>query len=455
MSQAVISYSKLEDAASEADKVATRLDTYSDEIYSKIYSKLTSYSGTWVEGLSDAKSNAIAKRNELAEKADHYRSYADDLRQLENTCQQVDNAVKQNISQLSSSFQTQNNISVGVLDYVGMYISNALNDSAVGRWINQGLDAVGESFSELGDSIKNWYNFGGGEQLVDLVGTAILGVALCVFTVLAITASAPFVVIAAAVVSAAILLVNTCVDIAGEVVAYMQVSNGDPVAAYRSEAIDSAQDLLRESDSSAAHIFATILDVTSFVCGAITMVYGVSNLIKSGYKWATATTGDVTGVSYGEMLKTIGTKVKTSFTTTVTDIKVAFSVGDWAFFKTGAIDFGKDFLTVLKTTFWNFNANTGNADLDAALYVKSGKALTGLFQDLFTGDGSGLFFTFLGTIPLVNVPTTSTTNPKYITVGNLVDTVRKPISTLDSFFDFFSNDSPIDSSSYAGINALL
>ena len=215
MSTVAISYRSLKDASNEADAVAKKLDRYADSLYDDVYKKLNKYDGPWSSHVSSAKTNTNNKINDLRAEQEKYESYADDLINLRDECERVDKAVKTSVSTLTASFKEAYGIRNNAVENAINYIVTGLkNKTAVGRWIGGVKDTFEAGKNYLKDSIKEWYNYKGGKELI--VGTLVglIEVAIGVLAIAgAILSGGALVAVIAGVVGGIIAIANGAANI--------------------------------------------------------------------------------------------------------------------------------------------------------------------------------------------------------------------------------------------------
>lgn len=364
MSQACISYSSLKDASSEAKQVAKKLDKYADNLDSQIYRKLNNYSGSYTANIAQAKSNVNSKISDLRHRSSAYSTYSQDLLDLKAQCVATDKTVKSNVSKLTASFKSANGIRDSkVKNSINYFLTSIGNKTSAGRWIGNKKDEVCSAADHLKDSIKTWYNYEGGKELVKGVLVGLLEVAIGVLAIVgAILSGGALLVVIAGVVGGIIATVNGIANIWNEHKAYNATQNGDPATGRRRSDINTWQDYLRSSysfgDSGENYEYdkfrnglATGIDIVNLACTVVTVVSSVGKLLKNGYKWATGASAKVKDIK----LKQVFSRDSfAAFKVKFTDIRAAFRANGWQ----AAKDFGgqilKDFGRNFKAEFWKF-----------------------------------------------------------------------------------------------------
>jgi hypothetical protein len=373
---AAISYHSLKDASSEAKQVARKLTTYANTLNSSVYNKLNSYNGNYTGNIVTAKSKTNAKITELRNKSQAYTNYANDLSDLRAKCESTDKTVKSMVSNLTASFKSANGIKNSKVENTINYVLTGLfNSTAAGRWTSNTFDKVDSVKDYIKQSMKDWWDYEGGKELIKGSAIAVLeivgGVCAVIAGIAAIIAGGTVLAIitaVAGVIVGVISTVNGMVNFINEERAYNQThNNNDPALGRRLSGENTVQDYLRrETDSQFWHNFATGIDIVNGVCSVITFVNGVGNLMKNAYKWTTGSMANIKNLQVKNILTKnnfsnfIG-KIKTTFTSGFGEIKNAIKLGNFTKIKNFAISFKDDFIDNLKefrkgyTNFKNFS----------------------------------------------------------------------------------------------------
>lgn len=393
MSTASISYSSLNDASNEAKSVAKKLDKYADSLYDNVYKKLNSYDGSWSSNLSSAKSKTNAKITELRSEKTEYETYATNLTDLRDECKSVDKAVRSKVSSLTASFKETHGIRNSKVENAISYFFTGLgNKTKAGRWLGGKKDDFNSEMNHLKDSIKEWYNYDGGKEFIKGVLVGLLEVAIGVLAIVgAILSGGALLVVIAGVVGGIIAVANGIANIANEGAA-LSIFGDDPATGRRRSKINSIQDYLRSSfifddDGETYHYneayqsWATGIDVTSFVCTAITLVSSVGKLVNRGLKWANG----AAKIPFKDYFKpsTYGNffqKAWGGLSNGGKELFASMKAGDWSFLKVSFKNFKLDFADNFKQKFLNFDSFKDGA--------KSTKSILGIGKDLIKGNFS-------------------------------------------------------------------
>lgn len=395
MSTASISYSSLKDASNEAKAVAKKLNNYADSLYDNVYKKLNKYTGTWTSNLTNASSKTNAKISELRSEQSRYETYATDLIDLRDECKEVDKAVRSKVSSLTASFKEAHGIrNSNVENAISYFFTSLGNETAFGRWLGGKKDDFDSSMNYFKDSIKEWYNYDGGKELIKGVLVGLLEVAIGVLAIVgAILTGGTLLVIIAGVVGGIIAVANGVANIWNEQKAYSATQDGDPATGRRRSEINTWQDYLRSSyifgDDGEKYAYnefynglATGIDIVNLACTVVTVVSSVGKLLKNGFKWATGSSAKIDNIKMKQVFskdtfKAFTSKLKIQFADGFADIKAAFKYRDFSVVK----DFGSrilaDFGENFKAEFWDF-AEPKDA-------VKSIKNMISVPKDLIDG----------------------------------------------------------------------
>lgn len=395
MSTASISYSSLKDASNEAKDVAKKLDKYADSLYDNVYKKLNNYDGTWTSNLTTARSKTNAKISELRTEQGKYEAYATDLIELRDKCSEVDKAVRSKVSSLTATFKENHGIRNSKIENAISYFFTGLgNETAFGRWLGGKKDDLDTVTNYFKDSIKEWYNYEGGKELIKGVLVGLLEVAIGVLAIVgAILSGGTLLVIIAGVVGGIIAVANGVANIWNEKKAYSTTQDGDPATGRRRSEVNTWQDYLRSSfafgDSGENYHYnefynglATGIDIVNLACTVVTVVSSAGKLLKNGYKWATGNAAKVKDISMKQVFskdtfKAFTSKFKLQFADGMADIKAAFKYHDWSLVK----DFGNRILADigenLKAEFWDFSSPKDS--------IHSIKSMISIPKDLIDG----------------------------------------------------------------------
>lgn len=328
MSTVAVSYGSLWDAANEAKGVAKKLDKYADQLHSRVVKKLDKYDGNWSSNMSNAKSRVNQKISQLRNEQEKFETYSKDLLDLRDECKEVDKRVRKKVSSLTAQFKESHGIRNNVVvNYISYVLTARGNETAFKRWVNDRGDEARSVRNYLKDSIKEWYNYEGGKELIKGVVIGVLEIAVAVCAIVGVILSGTWTVAAvAALIGGCIALANGVSNLVNEALAYYETSGGDPATGRRRSDIDTLTSWIRHDfDSKLAHGIAFGIDVVNLVCVVTTLVSDGIQIVKNGKIWLK----DIGGI------KGIGKAIKTGFK----DIFSTIKSGNW----TDILEFGKAF----------------------------------------------------------------------------------------------------------------
>lgn len=390
MAKANISYVSLTASQSEAYSVARKLDKYAEHLNSQVYNKLNNYGG-YSSDILQAKSKINMKVNDLYSRAEAYRTYAQNIKDLEYICFSVDNAVKGDVSTLTGTFKTNNDIRDSkIQNGINLLLTSMGNSTVTGRWLGDKKDQFNSIKEYLKQRLEDWWDYEGGVELVKGIAIGVLEVVIAVCTVVLTGGSA--LVVFAGILGGLIALGSAFTNIYNEKKAYDLAQNGDPATGRRRSDINSIQDYLRSSFIYEDHgedlskktynkwldVGAATIDIASIVCSAVTFVDGMGTLMKNAYKWTTGSMADVKNLSLKNILTkdnfvAFRTKLGSTMSNGKTEVKEAVRMKDVAWLQRKSIEFGDDFLNNLSNGY-TFDIFAENKDVKE--FVKSGAKLT-------------------------------------------------------------------------------
>lgn len=370
MSTIAISYNELESAQRDAKKVAQKLNSYADSINRKVLSKLNSYSGDHTGNISSACEKMNEKKQNLQAAAQQYNDYATSLKNVKSDCISIDKSVANNIRSLSGTFKSSYGIrNKPVTNFFGNLLTSISNSNPVFRWVdNNVIDAIKKTGKSLVGSIKEWFDYDGGKQLLQGAGVATLEIALGVIGIIgAVVSGAGLVLVIAGVVAGVIGVANGVTNLVNEAIAYHARQNGDASTGYRFSAMNEYTQTLRTlSDSKGVHRFADVVDTVEFVCNVIDVVHGADELLKNGYKWVTNSADELSKISRKDILtgstaQKFLDKVKMNVGQGFEEIKNSIKRRDFKFVKDKSMEFISDFKKTLQENY-TFDSKLKNKD---------------------------------------------------------------------------------------------
>lgn len=273
-----VNFSRLNEAIRNAGNVATKLETYGEDVYNHNYSKLTGISGGGSSNTSDAASQISGKKNDVTQNiATKFSTFETTLTDFRDKVEEADTTVKNYISAEAKGFAEEHGISCGPIETAWRWLCNGassiLNNFTLGQWINNSLRKVGDWFSNTWDDLRQWYAFDGGEFVVNIV----LGVAAIAAAIFTIATAGVGIVAFCAIVGAAIGIANAVVKI-GTSIAALVNHDKDPAWARRCAADQKLSAMLDTNfpDNKILHAAGKIVDTVEGICLVVSATDGLT-----------------------------------------------------------------------------------------------------------------------------------------------------------------------------------
>lgn len=280
--------------------------------------------------------------------------------------------MRTNVSTLTATFKQNHGIkNSSVINAINYFFTSIGNATPIGRWFGDLVDRFSAGFNSLIDSIKTWYNFEGGRELIKGVLVGVIEIAIGVLaiaaTIAAVLAGGWTIALAAALVAGVIGVVNGITNIVNEAHAHGNALGGDPATARRRSELDTLQETLRSSFMFGAdgekyeyskfyNNLALGIDVVSLVCTVVSVVSGCGKLLKNGYKWATGDAAKLKDIAWKNVFsKEAFTSFTSKFSQNLRDFRVSFRANGMQVLG----DFGsrllRDFGRNLKSEYFDFS----------------------------------------------------------------------------------------------------
>lgn len=284
-------YGDLDRAADSANKLASELDDYCDNLSRKVQNKMYNVEGGMSSSLNTADYYVNQKIRNLRTRATNARNLEKQIINLLGTAKRVDADVKSTIeANQKNLFKKHADLRPSNAQlYLTSLLCDAKNIPVIGNLIRGG-EALGEGIDKLKKEIRYWYKCEGGKELVGIILSAVGAVLAVVALVVAVTFTGGTIlaVIAgvAGIIGAMIGLVNAVTNIVTSVQAYTSATGGHPGQAKIYAGQDKLSDVLRDTNfhdkewNRGSNIAATGLDVTEAVCDVIGIVNGISTAVK-------------------------------------------------------------------------------------------------------------------------------------------------------------------------------
>lgn len=299
-------YGDISATVSEANKLASELDQYCNDLSNKVQQKMYSVEGGMSSALNSADYYVRTKINQLRVKSDNARVLSSKLQTLHDTAKRVDSDVKSTIEANQKSFFNKNpelRPSNAQL-WLTSFLCDVKKVPVLG-WIINKREQLGSAIDTLKSDIRYWWECGGGEELItnciDIVVKVGLAVAAVLVAVSAIIVLATATVITggmilvaiAASVAAVIAVTNAITNVITSVQAISSGSQHPAMAKIYAER-DSLAQVLREENfhnpflNRLSYEAATVIEVTDTVCSVILIVNDIS---KAATKIKSAASG--------------------------------------------------------------------------------------------------------------------------------------------------------------------
>lgn len=297
MSELTLVYSEMEDAAGYAKIVANKCQDYIDELDKKWSQKWKSTPSSPLSTKNARTESADyyvnMKKQQLAEKKKHYKSFADKMDDLIEDAKVADKKVAKSVNDSQKTFlKSHKNLSGD--GWTAFFASISVDIPVIG-WVIDAAGGLAEGFSDLCNNIRYWYEVDGGKKIVDTalaIGEIVLGVCGLVLAIITFPVSGFFaaVVAVAGLISAVIAMADGITNLVYQLKANKQ---SDPAWAQYYGGIDSTADFLREKTFKGdwkwfnkwSNGIATGIEVTNLICSVISIADTVGNLYKrSGLK---------------------------------------------------------------------------------------------------------------------------------------------------------------------------
>ncbi len=282
MSQLIIHYGSLEDAQKKAEKAGDKLADYAEKAQSKVASKISSYSGQRTGNISSAQDYINNKIKQLQNKSGAFLQYANDVGVFIEEAKETDKAVKERINTLSGNFKSDYGIKDNIITNVFNYLSDKLNETALGRFFKDMAQVVAKTIVSLKDCIVEWYKYEGGKYIIDAalaVGAFVL--AVCA-VVAAVVMGGPLIVVLAGIFVGVVAGLNAMTDFRNSIIAYGKEKQGDPAWAKRFGDLNTWTDTIRaRSNNINDHIFANVWDGLEFAANVILIIHSGAKIFNN------------------------------------------------------------------------------------------------------------------------------------------------------------------------------
>ena len=299
MSDFILEYDILESIASYSNSLGKRSMEYSTSLEYKIIGGISSVTGPSSGYLESASDSVRDKINALKLKSEAFYRFSEQITNLLELAQQTDQEVADAIA-AQREFFLEHHESLRIEDWkakllgLAVDIKNGIPFLGTIADLLAGLDTILES---LQDSIKHWYECGGGKQIADLVlSVAEVGLSIVILTTAVAALALPGVGFFAAcgAIGAGIAYINSLTNVATSLRAVEAAIDGNPAWALVYGKQDKLSDVLRQTNfgngtfNTITNLSANAIDVTEIFCDVVGFAeigVGVAKLFKkNGWK---------------------------------------------------------------------------------------------------------------------------------------------------------------------------
>jgi len=291
-------YGDLSSTVSEANKLATEIDQYCNDLSSKVQQKMYAVQDGMSAALNSADYYVKAKISQLRTKAANARELSSKTQILHDTANRVDNNVKTAIEANQKNFFNKNpelRPSKTQL-FLTSFWCDLKNVPLIGGLFRAGEEFV-SAIAELTKEIRYWWECGGGQELITnlvdiVVKIGLAAAAVLTFIGLALSGAGIVVLIAAGVL-AAIAVINALVNV-GTSIQAIQAGAGNPAMSRIYSQRDTLAKVLREENfhnsflNRLSNVGATLIEATELICDVIMIAYDLKDTFKSLKKFFTA-----------------------------------------------------------------------------------------------------------------------------------------------------------------------
>ncbi|MCR5195647.1 MAG: hypothetical protein K6D38_04965 [Pseudobutyrivibrio sp.] len=310
MGELTIKYEDLQSIADNANTLASKAEEYVESLQNDVVNTFSGVTAGVNDILESAQYYVVTKQNQLASKATEYYTFAVNVGNLIAHAKEADKDVATKIENNQEDFLKKNS-DIKAAEGIDAFLINLFVEvkNACPLFeivVNITVAIFDELGSEL-DALKYFYECGGGKEICQIIGAAILVVAsvailLAAFPVsLALTLEG--IVSMAALVSGVIGLVNSGFNLTYSVIALDSRQDGDPAWAKIYGDTDKASDSLRLTNfdsklgNTLSYLGADAIDTVEFVTDCISIGNMSKNLLKKGIGegWTKVFTGGIKG----------------------------------------------------------------------------------------------------------------------------------------------------------------
>lgn len=294
-----LKYGRLSAASSKSKKIGEEIGSYINNLNQRVQSKIYGVSGGSSPALSNANYYVNAKIEQLRKRRENAFNLSTKINELVETAKTVDQEVSKTISE--NRKQLYKNYTClkpsKFKEALNAFICFVRNIPVLGDIIKF-FENVGDAFSKLKNSIRDWWKYGGGKSFVDTIikiGEAALAVVVAVSAVIALTTATivtggAVLYAVAACVSAAILSMNAITNLCEESNARQALRAGKYGKAAVHTGRDSTAQWLREHNfnnstlNRLSNTGALVLDVADSISGVVMLAHDIGKITNAFFK---------------------------------------------------------------------------------------------------------------------------------------------------------------------------
>jgi len=280
MSVLELDYSDMSDIVDAANGLASKAEEYAEKLTQRFSKKIDDVTGGMNGHLSSANYYVNAKIKDLNAKQSKYKSFASKVEKLATVAKDMDKKVAKTITDNKERFLEVNK-HLKVSDIKAWFIEKWVsfkNLNPIFEKIGNIIDEIDTGIDELKSGLKEFYRYGGGKEICEIikaVATLAFSIAILVCAILFPPAGAASLVIIAGLVSKSIDVLDSAVTVKTSIMAFQQKRNGNPAMAKYIGDQESTSDFLRKNNfhnkffNKASNVVASVLDETKAEADAI------------------------------------------------------------------------------------------------------------------------------------------------------------------------------------------
>lgn len=312
MATITISYSNLQHAVSETNKLASSISNYSGQIQSTVINKLHNLPGSDDRGyISAAESEAQRKIDELSKKRDSALNFKKDLEAFITSARDADNDVAKEIKTIGNATVGKRSGWQKVGDWLyNTFCVDLINANPVVQAISNVVKGVWRKVGSVIEDVHIWFKYKGGKYVWNTIKVVVGAIAAGAALIVSIATAGTALAVAAAVASAVVFviaLVNGAVSIYNNRKASALYKEGKLGQARYYGSIESVSDAVGKYDmgdsktNNAWKWTGNTIDAVDSICKVIIAINGIANI--GGI--TDPETGKITGYSWEQAKENI------------------------------------------------------------------------------------------------------------------------------------------------------